>query len=1280
MEKSIVQMLKQPTQIDTVLLRAKLLGKRNDWRQAAELLEISVTASTENADRAYYLSHCYYNLNEFEKAVPFAERAVELDSSNKQWLHRLASLYARIGRHDRAVVEFGKLSELQPEQAKWHYYYGKSLLAVKKNAEALEELRLAATLEPDNRDYVNFLSDQFRKRKIYWEQALLLERANPATPAEHAAYGRALFKMNQFSAAAEQLATASRKSINDAQLAYEAGLAFERANEIVMARDYYRDAIARDTAYGSKTLGIGVFHEKYKYWDYASLAYAKSAEENSANAELHYRAGLANDRLFSWSNAEKHYRKAVTSQPTIGRWHYKLALSLERQQKWVKAAEVYEYAAAAFDNKYWWYRAGLAWEKADQYEDAFKALASSVPNFERTRLEMVGSLGTTGSSYLKSILEETPNIPVVKRGEWFIDRARLWLTLGDTPRAISNLELALTGANTHSTELVVMLSVAYTMVEDWISAVNTLRNFRIFKWQDGIDVENRTKNLNVRNIAEYAEYYEDLVIDENLIVWQSNGGESIGCHPLALFEEMKKAESFEQYKHIWVLNDENTSVPESVRDSSRVVFTKRHSDAYRRALASAKYLVNNSTFPGYYIRKDGQRYLNTWHGTPYKTLGKDMRGEMFKHAAFVRDILQSTHMISPNSHTTDVLLDSHDVRGLFTGKLAEIGSPRIDRTLNISNERREQILKMLSISDGKPIVLYAPTWRGSSNKAEVDSQKLVENISELSKVNGHLLFRAHRLEEQALRDIDVDASVVPASIDTNELLAIVDVLITDYSSIFYDYLPLNRPIVFFMYDQEEYIEERGLYFENSDLPGSVEQTASGVTDCVNRILSDEFVPDSVQIEAKEEFCYEEDGSASRRVLDFWMNDDFQHGIIETDDERRTLVFQQSMIPTGMSSSFLNLVNALSPDKYRVVLLVEPRLILSEPGRQETISRLPRHVQVIGRSGGRVMTPEELWVAEMLEGSNRVLSPELWDVYMHAFKREARRIFGTAQISASIQFDGYVPFWNGISAAVGQDDSTARIIYLHNDMFEEWDKRWPNLELTFAMYEYYDSLISVSETMRDVNKESLTDHFGVNGSKFDFCENMINVADILERGNRDIPSEYAGIFDESKTVFLTSGRLSIEKDQQKLIRAFAIHRESYPDSHLVLLGDGPLRAELQTLTTDLGLDSSVTFAGRVENPYPFVSKASCFVLPSNHEGQPMVLLEALVLGKKIFATNIPGSAHVLRDGLGLIVENSLDGVKSGLDAFREHGLTNRKFDYEQYSRDALESFEAHLSIR
>ncbi|MGP5727239.1 CDP-glycerol glycerophosphotransferase family protein [Arthrobacter rhombi] len=1256
---------------------ARLLGKRNQWRSATKVLSSLAGNDAKFVPKyEYYLGNALFSEGLYPEAAIHSLRAASASPENASWQHRAAALCERLNDNERALEFWDRAIEANPSVGEYHYRKGTLFLRLNRPAEGLDELRLANACGPEDLKFVTTLARTLRQRNQFWEEVQLLGQvphdSNPIFVLDRA---RALMKMNRFPEALAALDHADVETRASFDWAMLAGRAAENSNRPEEAKGNYRLAVERDSTGEAKKWGPGALFQRTQDWKSASAAYTLSARLEPGRGSLHFRAGFAHERMFEWKRAAEHYRRAIMTDPMVGRWHYKLGLTLERRGQFDDAADAYIFGAQISDSDYWFYRAGSALLKAGRYEDACRAFemgSSKLAEDEHTNTPVVTL--TNGLRYLENLAESGELPPVGQRLKWFQATTDHALACGYLESACTAQEMAILNSGEHRPDLYLCRARILVSMGKFKEAAESYRETRIFKEQDGIDVPRLTKDRNVRNVMEYAEYRETLPLDMKLVLWQSNGGESVACHPLALFREMSENPALSDLKHIWVVNRADMEIPAEVHNHPRVGLIERHSDMYRRALASAGHLINNATFPGYFVRREGQKYLNTWHGTPFKTLGRDMKGEPFKHAAFTRELLQATHVISPNAHTSSVFLESHDIDGIFSGKLAQLGSPRVDMTLNLGSVRRAEIFESLGIRDnGKPIILYAPTWRGGTNTAKVDTERLSYDLQKLLQLDGRVLFSAHRLEEAAIRADSSAPSVIPASVDTNELLGICDVLITDYSSVLYDFLPMRKPIIFYMPDIEEYEAERGLYFGVDELPGKVAYDIDTVFDAVQDTLSSDYVPSGKHEVWLRRFCAEEDGKAAGRATEFFFGDK-DIGIVKTSTEKMVLLFQQSLIPTGMSASFVNLVSRLDPAKYHVVVLVEPRLVASDAGRMETMAKLPRHVQIIGRSGGRVMTPEAKWVDGLLERSYRLPSQGLNDVYFASYRLEFLRIFGNATINAAIQFDGYVPFWGALYAVAG-DRNTKRITYLHNDMFAEWQMRWPNLEAVFEHYNAYDALVSVSPVMRDVNRRKLSSKFSVETEKFVSCINMINGAEIIKQADGQIDDDLESCFRAGMTTWVTCGRLSVEKDHKKLIEAFNFHLKDYPDSHLLILGSGPLLAVLIKQVRNMGIGDYVTLAGRRPNPHPYVARASAFVLPSNHEGQPMVLLEAMTLAKPILVTDIPGSRAVVDTGYGRIVENSVEGLVQGMGEFERGLVATGDFDYVEYEERALKAFES-----
>ncbi|CAN1537711.1 RfaG Glycosyltransferase [Caulobacteraceae bacterium] len=179
-------------------------------------------------------------------------------------------------------------------------------------------------------------------------------------------------------------------------------------------------------------------------------------------------------------------------------------------------------------------------------------------------------------------------------------------------------------------------------------------------------------------------------------------------------------------------------------------------------------------------------------------------------------------------------------------------------------------------------------------------------------------------------------------------------------------------------------------------------------------------------------------------------------------------------------------------------------------------------------------------------------------------------------------------------------------------------------LTRLIYPRARNIISVSDAVsRDLNSR-----FNVPLDKLVTVPNPISIERVLAKSNERNPAA-ASLASESRLV-LTAGRLHAVKDQATLIRAFARVR-AFTDVHLVILGDGPLRESLEALAVSLNVAEFVTFIGFSQNPYSWMKVADVFVLSSRHEGLPNVLIEAMVCGAKIVATDSPGGTSDILEG-------------------------------------------------
>ena len=316
-------------------------------------------------------------------------------------------------------------------------------------------------------------------------------------------------------------------------------------------------------------------------------------------------------------------------------------------------------------------------------------------------------------------------------------------------------------------------------------------------------------------------------LKENCIVFESLWGRSYSCSPAAFYEFI--IENYPEYECVWFLNDVDTPVKGNAKK------VERNSEEYYHYLATARYFVYNANFPSFFVKRDGQVIIQTMHGTPFKTFGLDVKDEMPTEKERMRVVKRAD------------IWDYLVAQGEFTKKMAwrwfryrnnilETGYPRTDRLYVTDEEAAAGLRKELGISEDKKVILYAPTWRDLERfDMELDIEAMREALSD----EYVLLIRPHYFVAE-FYSVPEDGEFVfdGGRVSTIEdLFPVTDVLITDYSSVMFDFSLTGKPMIFYAYDLKEYTENtRGSYFDISkEAPGCLAQTTDEVIDSIKNI-------------------------------------------------------------------------------------------------------------------------------------------------------------------------------------------------------------------------------------------------------------------------------------------------------------------------------------------------------------------------------------------------------------------------------------------------------------
>lgn len=359
---------------------------------------------------------------------------------------------------------------------------------------------------------------------------------------------------------------------------------------------------------------------------------------------------------------------------------------------------------------------------------------------------------------------------------------------------------------------------------------------------------------------------------KNLIVFESFLGKQYSDNPRAIYEYL--VENHPNFQLYWSVDKRNINPFKE----KNIKYVTRFSLRWCILLARAKYWVTNSRLPLWIPKPAHTTYVQTWHGTPLKRLAADMEEvhmpgtntKKYKQN-FLKEASKWDVLISPNAYSTKIFTTAFN----FHKEVVETGYPRNDTLINSNTQINiNKIKKRLKLPRGKKVILYAPTWRDNEYYSKGKYKfNLQMNLEEMKRTLGEdyiIILRLHYLVAENLNLTGYERFVYDLSYheDISDLYLISDIMITDYSSVFFDYANLKRPMIFFVYDIETYRDTiRGFYFDfEESAPGPLVKNSEEIINQIKNIEKHGYRPSTKTKEFYNRFCYLEDGKASSRVV------------------------------------------------------------------------------------------------------------------------------------------------------------------------------------------------------------------------------------------------------------------------------------------------------------------------------------------------------------------------------------------------------------------------------
>lgn len=782
----------------------------------------------------------------------------------------------------------------------------------------------------------------------------------------------------------------------------------------------------------------------------------------------------------------------------------------------------------------------------------------------------------------------------------------------------------------------------------------------------------------------FTKYYDKKNINENEILIQSYDGSSISGNPYYLLLELNKNEISKNMKKYIVSNKKSIKIIKSIVEKEKLINTeviKIHTKKYCKILATAKYLINNSTFPTYFIKKEGQVYLNTWHGTPLKAMGRNIVDSPHELGNTLRNFLMSDYLLYQNDFMYEKMKSAYMLDNIFTGKYVISGYPRND--IFFIEKDREIIRKKLNL-EGKQIIVYMPTWRGTTSKKQNEEQeesilKMIDLLEKELDNNTVVFLKIHNLASAQINYNNyTKIKPFPTEYETYQFLNIADCLITDYSSVMFDYANTGKKVILYIYDFEEYTKNRGFYLNvKEDMPFTKVYTKEQLCDELKTIKKYEKYESF-----KKEFCQYDSIKTSKNVCDLLLTGKTKElkiiqGNSLKNDKENILIFTGALLKNGITSALKGLINNIDLTKYNYYLTFYRNPVKKNSYVINTFPKECNYIPIQGQKDFRIKEFIASILFFKINVDNKWIRKQLEILY----KREIKRIYPNINFDYAIDFCGYdkQPI-NFISYM----NNTYKIRFTHSNLQAE-EKTRNNIHIPSLKFAYrtYDKVAIVREGM----EEEIQNHFkDIKPKTIQIVHNCNDIKGILADSNKKIEFSDKTISnyeiekieeilnDKTKIKFINIGRFSVEKGQIRLINAFKKIQQENQNAYLILIGGhGPEFSKIMNKIEKENIPNIIVIKN-IDNPSTILKRCNLFILSSFYEGLPMTIMESLILKVPVLSVNIEGPRKFLEKGYAYLVENSEQGLEEGIKKYINNEYSKLKeFDAQRFNQEAIEEF-------
>lgn len=367
-------------------------------------------------------------------------------------------------------------------------------------------------------------------------------------------------------------------------------------------------------------------------------------------------------------------------------------------------------------------------------------------------------------------------------------------------------------------------------------------------------------------------------VNKKIVLFESFNGNIPSDNPLAIYNAMVQDEEFADWNLYWGIKKANLLEAKAMYPEMN--FLSRYSMKWLWIASRAGFWVFNARMSNWFKKNKQTVYFQTWHGTPLKKLGLDIKNVVMPGTntksyqdSFIKESKRWDYLVAPNEYSKEIFKHAF----AFENNFLDIGYPRNDRLVQANNEFIVSQLKKELLGEKRGnVFLYAPTWRDdyfiSKGNYKFNMPFKLEKMIQLLDKEDLLIIRPHYLVKDSI-DIEGYENQVRVCVDEdiNDLFLIADCLITDYSSVMFDFAILKKPMIFYAYDLVHYENEvRGFYFDYDSLPGPICKDETSFYHAIKSFYTEtskKNLNDKKYLEFYNKFCSWENGEASLKVAE-----------------------------------------------------------------------------------------------------------------------------------------------------------------------------------------------------------------------------------------------------------------------------------------------------------------------------------------------------------------------------------------------------------------------------